>query len=179
MPGRFIVHLLTENVYGHRQLNPTAQINKQNHSLLQLRHILSVLSTIFPSSVQTDQLLNHSHCRLADRVVRRQLLLCTWWLQKVPGGGKEAVHQSKTDLLKIDETRAATQTWTPLWTLTGGAGRAGCCTADKPAGGDSAGTAEQTQQDSERNPPGLTEPAPSALPGNQGRTTTERGEIRT
>lgn len=41
MPGRFIVHLLTENVYGHRQVNPTAQINKQNQSLLQLRHTLS------------------------------------------------------------------------------------------------------------------------------------------
>lgn len=41
MPRRFIIHLLTENVYGHRQLNPTAQINKQHHSLLQLRHTLS------------------------------------------------------------------------------------------------------------------------------------------
>lgn len=92
MPGRFIVHLLTENIYRHRLLNPTAPINKQSHSLLQLRHTLSQSSTIFPSSVQTDQLLNQLYCRLADRVVRRQLLLCTWWLQKVPGGQESLFH---------------------------------------------------------------------------------------
>lgn len=44
---------------------------------------------------------------------------------------------------------------------------AGCCFADRPAGGDSAETVKQTEGDPEQTPVDLTEPTPAAVPGNQ------------
>lgn len=61
---------------------------------------VTVLSTNFPSSVQPEELLNQPHSRLADRVVRWQLLLSTRWLHKVPGVEKRLSFSHHSRALK-------------------------------------------------------------------------------
>lgn len=60
-------------------------------------------------------------------------------------------------------------TWTPLWNASAGAEPAGCCTADRPAGGGGAGTAGLTERDWGPTLAGPSEPTPPAGPGNQWR----------
>lgn len=128
------------------------------------------------SSEQSLDLLDQSECRLADQVVRWQLLLGTWQLHKIPAGKKRHV----TSTLQLHPRfmrlfhRAASQTWTPLWSEIWGAVPAGCCTAGRPAGGDSAEIIAPTEPGSETTPAGRTEPGPPAEPGNQGGTSAER-----
>ena len=128
------------------------------------------------SSEQSLDLLDQTQRRLADQVVRRQLLLDTWQLHKIPAGKKRRVTstlQLHPQFMRLFQ-RAASQTWTPPWSEIWGAVPAGCCTAGRPAGGDSAEITAQTELGSERTPAGRTEPGPPAEPGNQGRTSAER-----
>ena len=53
------------------------------------------------SSVQTEQLLHQPHRRLTDWVMRRQLLLSTRWLHKIPAG-EERVSSSRRSWLTME-----------------------------------------------------------------------------